>query len=202
MHGLWPDDLSLKKKDVVCKLANPISFTPGHIGRYWPSFRAGKSSSSFIEDEYRKHGRKHFPKKIDFVNTVRYLMFREDLDVFRLLEKNGIVPSDERSYTLAELRAAFSTLHYANSSVVIQCHSPWGTDKSFLKEIWMCLTVEFDLTPCESNTWMYFDCPEDNIYYPRRKRCERRRPESEKDPWIKAALDQCKPEPEEQCTKI
>ncbi|VDK76326.1 unnamed protein product [Litomosoides sigmodontis] len=179
IHGLWPNrnDGSFpqfcdnKKKFDVSKLV-PIR---QKLERNWPNLFALRSVSSLWKHEWEKHGT--CAATVEAVNDeVKYfnksLTLFEQFDIFRMLEKQKIVPSKEKSYDMMLLNRSLISAYGKN----VKFHCIQDKEKKwFLSDVRLCLTKNFKLMDCKTKLWkwkslkksllIYQPCPIDDIFY-------------------------------------
>lgn len=97
----------------------------------------------------------------DFLNLVVTLS-RDVYNVYDMLEKNGIVPSDERSYSHSQIQRAFKDAYGVNE-VHIECVRD-ESGKPYFSSVMLCLDKNYNPINCTSNSES--GCPANEIRYP------------------------------------
>uniref|UniRef100_A0A2K6WC09 Uncharacterized protein n=1 Tax=Onchocerca volvulus TaxID=6282 RepID=A0A2K6WC09_ONCVO len=182
IHGLWPNrnDGSFPqfcggetKKFVLSKLV-PIE---EKLERNWPNLLVTQSVSSLWKHEWTKHGT--CAEIVEEVNDeIKYfnksLALHEQFDIFGMLEKQGIVPSEKKSYSWQLLHQNLRSAYGKN--VQFHCLEDKKTRKWLLADVRLCLTKNFQLMDCKEklqqsqtseNQFLstFQPCPADNIIY-------------------------------------
>ncbi|VDO33228.1 Uncharacterized protein BM_BM4983 [Brugia malayi] len=182
IHGLWPqrNDGSFPqfcgsdtKKFVLSKLL-PIK---QKLEKYWPNLFVMRSVSSLWKHEWEKHGTcaeiveevsdelKYFSKS---------LALYKQFDIFGILEKQEIIPSQEKLYDRLLLHQSLRSAYGKN--VEFHCLQDKQTKSWLLADVRLCLTKNFQLMDCKkkplkwknlkrSLSLTYQPCPADDIVY-------------------------------------
>lgn len=152
IHGLWPDncdgtweqycDQNRQYRNLTALLNASAPCTLGYMKTYWKDYQG--DDESFWEHEFDKHGTcmstldpSCYPKYQPGQEAVDY--FKRAVKLFKTLPsydwlaKAGIVPSDTKTYTLAEIQAALTAHHGHN--VIINCSG------NKLNELWYHFNV-------------------------------------------------------------
>ncbi|KAJ3411107.1 ribonuclease T2-like [Chytridiales sp. JEL 0842] len=163
VHGLWPDycngaynttdagcDPSRAYHDLQPRLESLLSHTdPAFLTSLKTYWQAANGDSNWMwSHEWTKHGTCHsqinpecygdsYTPNKDVLDYFRVsMLLREQINVFKIFAKNGIVPSKQKTYTRAELNAALEKSMGFKGGM--QCVTNDKGD-SFLSEVWVYL---------------------------------------------------------------
>ncbi|CAG9533850.1 unnamed protein product [Cercopithifilaria johnstoni] len=188
IHGLWPsrNDGSFpqfcdgKKKFNVSKLL-PIR---QKLERSWPNLFVMQSASSLWKHEWEKHGTcagvvEEVSDEVKYFN--KSLALYEQFDIFGMLGKQEIIPSQGKLYDRTLLHRSLTSAYGKN--VEFHCLKDKKTKNWLLADVRLCLTKNFQLMDCKMKPWKwqnskmsrlstYQFCPIDNIaYFPFNNAC-------------------------------
>ena len=188
VHGLWkvPRGLPGPFPASMDEHYEP----PTDLHKFWPSFSPTSTSAEFFQQEYIKHGNTHFPDKSTYLEKVKSLS--ENFNVFQLLRDKNIFPNG-RTYLREDVMSALTRDAFGHNlfSVVLICLSPrTNLSPNYLQEVRFCLNEDFELTTCESNSWLKFNCPE-QVTYLERKECPHGKKQTKVHPPHKGEVEQC-----------
>uniref|UniRef100_A0A0R3RYD0 Ribonuclease T(2) n=1 Tax=Elaeophora elaphi TaxID=1147741 RepID=A0A0R3RYD0_9BILA len=182
IHGLWPNryDGSFpqfcgdKEKFNLTKLL-PIR---QKLEKEWPNLFTVQPVLSFWKHEWEKHGT--CAKVVKEVNDeVKYfnksLVLCEQYNIYKMLEKQGIIPSKEKLYDGMSLHRNLTSAYGKN--VEFHCLQDKETKNWLLADVRLCLTKNFQPMDCKKRRWKwqsskkslssaYQPCPADGIVYP------------------------------------
>ncbi|MCP9264565.1 hypothetical protein DINM_022677 [Dirofilaria immitis] len=155
IHGLWPsrNDGSFPqfcggttKKFILSKLL-PIK---EKLERNWPNLFVRKSISSLWKHEWEKHGTcagvvEEVSDEMKYFN--KSLALHEQINIFGILEKEKVVPSQEKLYSWLLLHKNLRSAYGKN--VQFCCLKDKETKKWLLADVRLCLTKDFELMDCK-----------------------------------------------------
>jgi ribonuclease T2 len=150
VHGVWPQDYNGSYPEFCNRTErfddNKIESIYSNLSKYWTNF---KDPKEFWKHEFQKHftcAQNIYadPYKLFW----KGLRLREKYNLYKTLNDNGIVPSNERLYETVKLRKIVGDKY--NVDVVITCD-----EDHILEEIRLCMSQKLELMNCTKN-----DCSE------------------------------------------
>ncbi len=115
------------------------------LNQYWPNLFTDEELTSFWEHEWEKHGTCALSIiKDEHAYFETTLGLHDKFDFTAILAKNGIVPSDSKSYSIDEIQDAIaSELKY---KPLVTCEAQG--QKQFISEMQICLDKNLELLDC------------------------------------------------------
>ncbi|XP_065833354.1 ribonuclease T2-like isoform X2 [Oscarella lobularis] len=159
IHGLWPEGLqNCNSSDVLHR--SDIEDLWGNLERDWVDAINPQDPLKFWAKEWKKHGtcwlnNENTRNAHDYFSTT--LQLYEKFDVSTMLSRQGITPTEERSYTSAQFLEAFEGFRPF-------LHCPTKNDP-FITEILICLDKQFNPRDCWAQPKSILACPQEGIRY-------------------------------------
>ena len=164
VHGLWIDAMqSYQFESSTFKLHEDA-------GSVWPSLKPDMSTERFILQQWRKHGNTFFDDATDYQTKTIALSRRPEFDVFGVLEKNGIVPDDEKTYNMQSVVKALEA-GVPNSAQVLCTDKSDKDSVRELAEVRFCMDEHYNRKECPTASQtgvVHWSAP---VSYPQRRYC-------------------------------
>jgi len=168
IHGLWPT-LGEEHKPVFCNSSWPfdesdVKDLKPKLEHQWPSFEPDHGDSGFWQHEWEKHGT--CCTDLPYLNSEhKYfsvtLSLNDKYDIFSVLEQNGIVPSDAKTYQVKDIENALFESYQVHPTVYC---IPVKGSKQMLSYVELCLDKQLCPINCLNST---ADCNYDEpVQYP------------------------------------
>lgn len=155
VHGLWPSDFD-HMGPMFCNKSmgfdfDKIKWLLPRLNKYWPNLYTNTPTDSFWKHEWEKHGTcaiglPDVHDESGYFNVS--LGLRDHFDFGPMLKANEIVPDDDKTYDLTNLKQSVKSL--LNVTPFAVCY--WDKEKNvqYLSQMQICLSKEFDLVECKS----------------------------------------------------
>ncbi|CAH0555664.1 unnamed protein product [Brassicogethes aeneus] len=140
IHGLWPP--VTKTPTSVAFSVNPLATIRAQLNALWPDV-TGNKNPGFWSHEWGKHGVYYQFKTqnqlLEFFTTNLNLI--NGYQLYTVLQRGGITPSNTKTYTLAQVNSAVSGAVRAN--VNVRCAN---NNLNVLQEIRVCFDAQYTTT--------------------------------------------------------
>lgn len=145
IHGLWPEPCKLCTNQTYHEMPE----LEDKLQKQWPNLVKGEEDEVFWKKEWIKHGN----CSLDKFNQTEYfnltLGIKDEVDLLKLLEQGGIMPSDDTKYPLVNIVNAVK-VGINNSVPGILCYykinetSNYKINETYnlLQEIRVCLDAD------------------------------------------------------------
>ncbi|XP_064484264.1 ribonuclease Oy-like [Ornithodoros turicata] len=165
IHGLWPSsntsspDFCNRTLRYNATVLKPLF---KQLQLYWPSYTTN-NSNLFWKHEWQKHGTcatsvSQLDGLYNFFNTTLLLYKQHNLTDY--LYNSGIVPSEDKTYSVAEIEEALTDDLKGATNLV--CYRTKNLTAPVLSEIRLCLDKELKAINC---TTRHSGCGRKDIYY-------------------------------------
>jgi len=171
IHGLWPDYWSGYPS--LCD--NSTYYHPkfidadlqGLLESHWSGLIS--STKNFLNHEWTKHGTcwndvKNSANNIEKMHNYFWLVldYAMNLDIYGVLESNGIEPREE-DYDLKEFERVLD-LYWGKGTYILECSNEKKTNKPHLNAVYNCLGLDMEMIQCPGGS-SFKACKPGPVYY-------------------------------------